>query len=268
VTSPLEVLNSYGGAFRDLVNARVWATNESPKTALKLNSHEDWEFICVAMDVIGDATLAVSHFLRYSLDGATRYDDVGERYLRLYGLLSATYLQQEAALKLYALMNCPKPKDIKTEFNALEIRTLRHQIASHSVDYLPPTGGQPQAFVPVRIGLNGFACIVTEGRGDRTRVVKLDNAVIDHCHAMISVLDRVYEKSIKTFFKGQEKRIAEFKTKLGDLRFVRDGNMLVRGGDPSQPFEIRIVMVDPPGTKPSSVKRPNPRAKRLRSVKK
>jgi hypothetical protein len=46
----------------------------------------------VAMDVIGDAALALKNFLRFSLDGPTRYEDLGERYLRLYGLLSATYL--------------------------------------------------------------------------------------------------------------------------------------------------------------------------------
>ena len=79
----------------------MWGTNESPEKALRLNAPSDWEFICVAMDVVGDAALALGSFLRFSLDGPTRYEDVGEKYLRLYGLLSATYVQQEAIIKLY-----------------------------------------------------------------------------------------------------------------------------------------------------------------------
>jgi hypothetical protein len=197
------------------------------------------------MDVVGDASLALHNFLRFSLDGPTRYDDVGERYLRLYGLLSAAYVQQQAVLKLYALMNCPKPKDIQSEFNALEIRTLRHQLASHSLDFLEPGESKTQAFVPVRIGLSGFSCMVTENRGDTTRTIKLDDAVKEHCAAVISVLDRIYEKAVKTIFKGQASKIAEFKKKLEDLRFVRDGNVILRAGEGEHQLEIRLVFTEP-----------------------
>jgi hypothetical protein len=36
-------------------------------------------------------------------------------------------------------MNCPNPKGIQAEINNLEIRTFRHQIASHRVDFLKAT---------------------------------------------------------------------------------------------------------------------------------
>lgn len=242
---PNEVLQSYAEAFRELVNARVWAKSESPAEALRLNNESDWIFICVAMDVVGDASLALDSFLRFSLDGPTRYEDVGERYLRLYGLLSATYVQQQAVLKLYSLMNCPSPKDIRAEFNALEIRTLRHQLASHSVDFQEPGMPGTQAFVPVRIDLSGFSCVVTENRGDKTRTIRLDEAVNAHCVAVVSVLDRIYEKSVKTLFKGQDSKIAEFNTKLADLRFVRDGNLIIGGPNNGKSFQIRVVLANP-----------------------
>lgn len=245
MNSPLSVLESYADAFRSLVNARVWGRDEAPDKALKLSDRRDWEFICVAMDVVGDAALALRNFLRFSLDGPARYEDVGERYLRLYGLLSAAYVQQQAALKLYSLMNCPKPKEVQAEFNQLDIRTLRHQLASHSLDFLAPGESKTQAFVPVRIGLSGFACMVTENRGGATRTIQLDQAILEHCKAVTSVLDRIYEKSVETIFKGHSKRIAEFQGKLQELRFVRDGNMILRGGDETSPVEIRRVLVGP-----------------------
>jgi hypothetical protein len=243
MNAPIEVLQSHADAFRELVNARVWQARGSPKALLRLNDERDWSFICVAMDVVGDASLALGHFLRFSLDGPTRYDEVGERYLRLYGVLSAAYLQQEAVLKLYKLMNCPAPTKVQTEFSALEIRTVRHQLASHSLDFLSAKGSSTQAFVPVRVGLSGYTCAITENRGDRTRTVDLREAVNKHCVALTSVLDRIYEKSFKTLFRGQQKRLAEFQKKLNDLRFVRDGNILVRTGKGRQKMEIRVVMV-------------------------
>lgn len=251
----LSTLERYAEAFRELVNARVWRSDESPSKALRLNFDSDWEFICVAMDVVGDAALALGDFLRFSLDGPTRYESTGERYLRLYGLLSAAYLQQEAVLKLYSLMNCAKPKDVELEFANLDIRILRHQVASHSVDYRAPGTRDLSAFVPVRIGLSGYSCLVTEGRGNATRTVELDDALHAHCVAVTSVLDRVYEKSVKTVFRGHDARITEFQKKLEDLRFVRDGNILIRAGGSSDPVEIRGVMVDAkrPVSKPPSM---------------
>lgn len=235
-----EILVRYSDAFRDLVNARVWGAEDSPKQLLRLNHDRDWDFICIAMDVVGDASLAIENFLRFGLNGPTRYDDTGEKYLRLYGLLSAVYIQQEAVRKLYSLMNCPNPKKVKEEFNELEIRKLRHQLASHSVDYVMEFNQQPQAFAPVRMNLGKFSCTVTENRGENNRTVKLDEAVLEHCKLTASIVDRTYEKSIRTFFRGQDNKIKEFNNKLEDLRFQRDGNIIMRTHGEHE-SEIRII---------------------------
>ena len=262
----LRTLEHYAEAFRDLVNARVWPANQSPSKALRLNSSVDWEFICVAMDVVGDAALAIDNFLCFSLDGPTRYENMGERYLRLYGLLSASYLQQEAVRKLYALMNCASPRQVDNEFAQLEIRTLRHQVASHSVDYRVPGTTELSSFVPVRIGLAGYSCMVTEGRGESTRTIQLQDAVLAHCVAVASVLDRTYEKSLQTLFRGQRAKIAEFQAKLEDLRSMRDGNLIIRAVVGSNPMEIRVQLVDANHAKQASeapgVARSKPKSRR------
>jgi hypothetical protein len=244
IKKPLEILSKYADAFRDLINARVWASGDSPKKLLRLNDDRDWDFICVAMDVIGDASLAIGHFLQFGLDGPTKYDDTGEKYLRLYGLLSAVYIQEEATLKLYSLMHCPNPKDAKAEFNKLEIRMLRHQLASHSVDFIESKDEKPHAFVPVRIGLDGFLCVVTENRGEQHRTIKLDDAIIAHCQMEIAFLDKIYEKSIKTLFRGQENKIREFQKVLEDLRFEKEGNIIIRTSRENS-SEIRIIFSKP-----------------------
>lgn len=167
--SSLAVLDSYADAFRELVNAKVWSKSKTIRELLFLNGERDWNFLCTSMDVVGDASTAIRHFLQFGLDGPTRYQDVGERYLRLYGVLSATYIQQEAALKLYKLMNVPNPKKIKAKLNVLEIRDLRHKLASHSTDFLTGEGQAVATYVPIRIGLGGFHCLYKDNEAAKRR---------------------------------------------------------------------------------------------------
>ena len=151
--SSLNVLNSYAQAFRDLINVKVRSSSETVRELLRLNQGEDWNFLCVAMDVVGDVSAAIRNFLQFGLDGPTRYQDVGERYLRLYGLQNAAYIQQQAVLKLFKLMNVPNPKAIQAELDDLKVRKLRHKLASHSTDYENPVTQDMETYLPVRIGV-------------------------------------------------------------------------------------------------------------------
>ena len=254
----LQFLEAYGEGFRALVNSRVWQAEESPEKVLRLNARSDWEFVCVAMDVIGDASAALDNFLRFSLDGPTKYEDTGERYLRLYGALSAAYLQQESARKLYALMNCPSPKRIDERFAALEIRTLRHQVASHSVDYRELGSQQVNAYVPIRFDLRGFTCSVTEGRGNSSRTVKLDAALVSHFQAVTDTLDAIYEKSVKTFYRGQRNRIAEFNGTLADLREQRTGSVVVIKAGGANTIRVKLVSATPVRSPDTTTKKDRP----------
>jgi len=228
--SSLDVLDSYADAFRDLVNAKVWSKGKSIRELLCLNEERDWNFLCTSMDVVGDASTAIRNFLQFGLDGPTRYQDVGERYLRLYGVLSATYIQQQAALKLYKLMNVPNPRSVRAKLDALEIRDLRHKLASHSTDYLTGQGQAVATYVPIRIGVGGFHCLYTNNETTRHESVDLEKATEQHCRLIIAVLESVYEKAVRTLFKGHQKRLAEFNEKLTDLRTERDGGLVLRMG--------------------------------------
>lgn len=241
----LEAMEMYCDAFRELVNDRVsWGSLSTPAELLRLNSENDWSFICVAMDILGDATTALQNFAQFGLDGPTRYDNVGERYLRLYGLLSAAYTQQQAAHKLYKLVNCPSPKLVRDKFIKLTLRTLRHQLASHSLDYMgsdrKPSGA---AFVPVRMELRGHNCSVTENRGDASKEYDLQEALNQHCDALISVLDTIYEKSYKTFFKANKDKQLIHENKLGELRQVRDGAIVIHITSPNSDGTDKVLII-------------------------
>lgn len=223
----ISAVESYSDAFRDLVNDRVgWKA--SPALALRLNMERDWGFVCVAMDILGDASLALHNFVTFGIDGPTKYDDTGEKYLRLYGLLSAAYAQQQAALKLHKLMSCKLQQEFRAKADHLQIRKLRHQLASHSIDCIDFADKSVSAFVPVRIDLAGYNCTVTENRGDRSFSYDLQKAVAEHCDFMLDLMDAIYEKSYKTLFKSNKLKQAEHSEKLDALRKVKEGYLIFK----------------------------------------
>lgn len=225
----LKTVEEYADAFRDMVNECVQWKAE-PARRLKLEKDEDWSFVCVAMDILGDASLAIENILRFGLDGPTKYDEVGERYLRLYGLLGATYSQQRAALKLHKLTSCPGVKQFHDKVKGLRATNLRHQIAAHSLDNMDEQGRVVAAFVPVRIYLGGFNCTVTKNRGDEMDSYDLLAAIKEHSEFVTDVMDVVYEKCAKTFFKNDSTRRLQHLERLDELRVIRGGALVFNAG--------------------------------------
>ena len=59
---------------------------------------DEWKALCVAMDTLGDSCLALGY---YEASGIGKED--GEKYLKLYGLLQAIFLQQDSIRQLHQL---------------------------------------------------------------------------------------------------------------------------------------------------------------------
>lgn len=226
--SSINVLDSYAKAFRDLINAKIMSSPKTVRELLHLNKDRDWDFLCTAMDVVEDASAAIRNFLQFGLDGPTRYQDVGERYLRLYGLLSATYVQQRAVLKLVGLMNVPNLKAIRTQLDGLVICSLRHKLAAHSTNYRNAKTQTIETYVPVRIGVGGFHCTHQAMGPISHESTDLEAALEKHCRLLISVMDTTYEKAIQILYKDHDEKLTEFTEKLDDLRTERDGGIVLR----------------------------------------
>ena len=233
----IDVLDSYANAFRRLVKEKVSSRSPNPgadqsiQQSLKLNKQSDWDFLATSMDIVGDASNAIRNFLQFGLDGPTRCNDVGERYLRLYGVLTATYIQQQAVLKLYKLMNVPNPQDIKEKLDALEIRTLRHKLASHGTDYLESKDLNIGTFIPIQITVRGFDCCYFDNLKNTEHHVDLEKEIEKHCRLLTSVLDSVYAKAVQTWYKNQMSKIVELNQILDDLQIQGSGGLVIRMTD-------------------------------------
>lgn len=111
------------------------------------NSRNNSEFINddnvmkfrMIVNTMEDTELIIENFLKYGFSGPTKYNDLGEKYLRIYGILSGVYNQGNSIIDLCRLF-CEKAsignlKDIKNKFKKLEIIETRNKLVAHSTSY-------------------------------------------------------------------------------------------------------------------------------------
>jgi hypothetical protein len=95
-----QILRKYESDLRVAIEKRDQEKGQSIDEALELRQSKDWYFIATTLDIIGDTNSAIQHFLETGLEGLGTKTQEAEKYLRLYGILNSTYLQQEAIVVL------------------------------------------------------------------------------------------------------------------------------------------------------------------------
>jgi hypothetical protein len=94
-----------------------------------------WNILQNAFYVIDDTELAKQSFKRFELQGPARHKDIGERYLRLYGILNAIYQQRLAIQNLLEIYKIHNKKEIIEKLASLELIQLRNKIGAHSTNF-------------------------------------------------------------------------------------------------------------------------------------
>ncbi len=205
---------------------------------LRLNRSEDWHYILASEDILEDSNTAISHFLKFGTSGPTKYDDLGEKYLRLYGVLNASYLQQQAILNLYKFFQCPDPKSLRKKFNSLQIIELRHKLASHSANYDDQVSGDMHVFVPVRIELKDFEVSYFNHHNDDYSSSDLKKAIKEHLKLMCETYIMVVKKSVTTIYKSNPEKIEELMKKIDPLLKMTEGCNIMKN---QQTGEFTII---------------------------
>jgi hypothetical protein len=60
VVPALNLLEKHGSTFRRMISSKVLNSRGSIEKLLKLNQTDDWNFLTAAMDIVGDASAAIS----------------------------------------------------------------------------------------------------------------------------------------------------------------------------------------------------------------
>jgi hypothetical protein len=104
---------------------------------LKFQDNLVWKDYRACVDLIVDTEYAIQNTFEIQLgDLSTRDNNLGEMYIRLYGILNAVYLQIGAIKKLLNLVNHPRRDLLKASLNNLGIYKFRGMAGSHTVDYI------------------------------------------------------------------------------------------------------------------------------------
>ena len=252
-SAKIDAVSFFNEKYRELVNEKAGKAiseretfDEFIKRSLKLNSADDWGVLCASMDVIDDSLLGIENFLRFGIDGPTKYGDMGEKYIRLYGALNATYLQQQAVSNLFKISNTDSPKSAQEKINSLLIRTIRHKIGAHAVDYENKHEDVTESFVPVRFTLGGMACSYYNNRTLKQETVNLQEAIAEHLDLMATLYATLYEKSVRTIYKSNPDKTELLMRNVIDGKAKLNGDVVVR--PPCGDVMFTTMIVSPPAT--------------------
>lgn len=161
--------------------------NDPRKQYSLLQNIAAWNMLCSCLDLIGDTELAIAAYHQTS-----QSDDEGDRYLLVYGILQALFLQQDAVRDLCeALIIKYVPDPILKN-----IREIRNDSIGH------PTkrgSGQGTAFNFIsRAGLSkaGFDLMTTypDGKSPSFTHINVPSLIENQQQILIHALSRVVEK--------------------------------------------------------------------------
>ncbi|WP_296240114.1 MULTISPECIES: hypothetical protein [unclassified Psychrobacter] len=233
-TDMVDLVNLINDRFIEFTKEQVFSKETDDflgfaQQKFKLNSKNDWNEIIASEDILEDSNEALKSFLKFGLSGPTKYNDLGEKYLRLYGVLNAVYQQQQAILHIFKLFNCPNPKSIKQEFNNLSITQARHKLGAHSINYTIQGDSETEMFVPVRLQFDDYELTYFNPKNDESNNIDLKLTIEEHSKLICKTYLLIANKVIKTVYKGNISKQEQVLSGFNNLEKVMNGAWLVQG---------------------------------------
>jgi len=181
--------------------------NKPRKQFNLLKNRKFWNQLCSSLDVIEDSDLAIDAYLNREFS-----KDDGEKYLRLYGVLQALFLQQDAVTNLCESLGLPN--ELITDPKLKEIRAIRNDSIGH------PTkrGWNDKSYhymSRISITKSKFQLISYYGN---SKTIFRDILVIDLIKEQRRYLSKIFKEVIKVL-KAEEKEHKE-KFKMEKLEAV------------------------------------------------
>ena len=178
-----------------------------------------WNILMNAFYVFEDTELSKQDFKEFGLQGPCRHKNVGEKYLRLYGILNSCYQQYLALRNLMELFKLePREKYIEQlhESNCIK---LRNKIAAHSTNYSSDRNSKKfDVYEISRSDLERGEIRLLKNQND-VEIYDINLSIKDFDEKTQIVLSGIIEKFLKKKFKNQGKYYNEFQ----QLEKVRNG---------------------------------------------
>lgn len=174
---------SFPSEIEQQVHALREYVNEPNLKARLRELQSTWLMLCSALDLLGDTELALHAFRTYSPESEVAECD-GDRYLAVYGVLQAMFLQQDAVAGIHRALAVPlSPNPTLTA-----IRELRNDSIGH-----PSNRGNGKSFHFLTrrvLSRDGFELVsfASDGSPPVTRSVTLWRLIADQQSAVAEIL--------------------------------------------------------------------------------
>ncbi|QLG46895.1 hypothetical protein [Costertonia aggregata] len=184
-----------------------------------------WNILLNAFYVIDDTELAKKSFKEFDLQGPSRHRDIGERYLRLYGLLNATYQQKLAVENLLEIHKVEKKKEHIKKLTDSELIIIRNKIGAHSANFLSTRDDSEHKFDVYEISrpeLERGKIRLLRNQNDFENY-DLEKAINEFNELVEEILSIVIAKVISKIFNNQGKYFKEYQI----INKIRNGAILI-----------------------------------------
>lgn len=175
-------------------------------------TNNGWNILMNAFYIFDDIELAKKDFQLFGLQGPSRHENTGEKYLRLYGILNALYQQYSALINLMELFKLSSKRKYIDLFKQSESILLRNKTAAHSSNYLNHTESK-RNFDVYEISRHDLEMgkIVLLKNQDIFETYNLKEAIANFDIAIENVLSEILKKFIKKKFNNQGKHYENYK---------------------------------------------------------
>ena len=193
-------------------------TLEKLRIKSKFQGINDFRKMRSCIDLIEDTEEAIINFFQYQL--ATRRDriNMGEIYLRLYGIVNAIYLQKQAIIEIMELVKLSGKNTYQRQLEKLKIFEVRNIVGSHMVDF--KTDKTEVYKTPLQT-LNFFFVTQCDLKADGTRLTIVDGhnnyeetnlkqLINEYVFESEILMSKTVEKYVSTLCKNDQKTKEEF----------------------------------------------------------
>ncbi|MCU0436769.1 MAG: hypothetical protein MUC49_02575 [Raineya sp.] len=165
----------------------------------------DWNIMLNSYYIIDDTELAKKSFNEFNLQGPSRHKDIGERYLRLYGLLSSVYQQKIAIDNLMEIFKFSRKKHFQKDLSKNALLILRNKIGAHPSNYKDIQEDSEHKFDVYEISRHdlGFDKIKLLRNQVYFEEYDLNKAIQDFNTTIENILSELTKKIIKKLFRNQ-----------------------------------------------------------------
>jgi hypothetical protein len=183
---------------------------------LKIDNIKMWARIWNIIYLLEDTEEAKNNYLKYGISGPTKISDIGEKYLRLYGILNSIWLQMNAIVELFSIFKCTGKTQLYKQLKGLSIIKLRNIAGSHSINYLDEITNKITSFSIARITLdtNEIWCL-----DENNKSIKIDisKSISEYNKSIIHIYEMITSKIITSIYKNDSKQRQAFQTKQIEL---------------------------------------------------